>query len=117
VLPLNMGVADKAGVETITFRGRTYSFQVETLRNILHQHDISKIDVLKLDIEGYETKILESICDILKDVRMIPIELHGTKKEVDDLLLPLGFRFVPRTEGKLYRQAIKLLFTNPGMFR
>ena len=115
VVPLDMGVASKAGMKQITYQGRTYSFKVETLTAILQRQHIRRVDFIKLDIEGYETEVIESSIEIIKETRLIAIELHGTKKSVDGMLLPLGFKFVPLTKGYIYRKLLAQLLAHPGL--
>ena len=113
VVPLDMGVASKPGMKQITYKGRTYSFKVETLTAILQRQDINRVDFIKLDIEGYETEVIESSIEIIKKTRLIAIELHGTKKSIDSMLLPLGFKFVPLTKGYIYRKLLAQLIAHP----
>jgi FkbM family methyltransferase len=113
IVPLDIGVASNAGTRQITFHGRTYSFRVETLAGILERQHVSKVDFIKLDVEGYETEVIESSIDIIKQARVIAIELHGTKKAIDTLLLPLGFKFVPLTKGYIYRKLLIQLIARP----
>jgi FkbM family methyltransferase len=113
VVPLDVGVASNAGMRQITFQNRTYSFRVKTLAEMLEEQNISRVDFIKMDIEGYETEVIESSIDIIKQARVIAIELHGTKKAIDTLLLPLGFKFVPLTKGYIYRKLLIQLIARP----
>jgi len=115
VVPLDIGVASKAGMKQITFNDRTYSFRVETLAAILKRQHISRVDFIKMDIEGFETEVIESSIDIIKQTRVIAIELHGTKKAIDTILLPLGFKFVPLTKGYIYRKLLAQLIAHPRL--
>ena len=99
VVALDIGVASKSGMKQITYHGRSYSFRVETLATMLERQHISKVDFIKFDIEGFETEVIESSIDVIKQTRVIAIELHGTKKSIDSMLLPLGFKFMPLTKG------------------
>jgi FkbM family methyltransferase len=113
VVPLDIGVASKAGMKQITFQGRTYSFRVETLAEMLEGQNIGRVDFIKLDIEGYEIEVIESSIDIIKQARVIAIELHGTKKAIDTMLLPLGFKFVPLTKAYVYGKLLAQLIAHP----
>jgi FkbM family methyltransferase len=115
VVPVDMGVASKAEMKQITYTGRTYSFKAETLTAILQRQRISRVDFIKLDIEGYETEVIESSIDIIKQTRLIAIEMHGTKKSIDAMLLPLGFKFVPLTKGYIYRKLLAQLIAHPHL--
>jgi hypothetical protein len=68
-----------------------------------------------LDIEGYEEEVIESSIDIIKQTRAIAIELHRTKKSVDSMLLPLGFKFVPLTKGYIYHKLLTQLIARPRL--
>lgn len=115
VVPLDIGVASKAGMRQITFNDRTYSFKVETLAAILERQHISRADFIKLDIEGFETEVIESSIDVIRKARVIAVELHGTKSAIDTMLLPLGFKFVPLTKGYIYRKLLAQLIAHPGL--
>jgi FkbM family methyltransferase len=113
VVPLDIGVGSKPGMKQITYHSRTYSFRVETLAEILERQHISRVDFIKMDIEGYETEVIESSIDIIKQARVIAIELHRTKKAIDTLLLPLGFKFVPLTKSYIYHKLLAQLIARP----
>ena len=60
----------------------TYTENIKTmnLNNFLKENNISKIDILKIDCEGSEKDILNSIKNILSKVAIIYIEIHGKDK-------------------------------------
>ncbi len=62
---------------------------VEELVNIIpHDH----IDMIKLDIEGMEWNVLSSIpLEIMDDISVIDIDLHGPKDDIQTLLESIGF--------------------------
>ena len=49
---------------------------VVPLEDILHAEDVSQIDALKIDIEGYEYEILEQIIENQNDISGLLIEFH-----------------------------------------
>jgi FkbM family methyltransferase len=100
------GVAAREGLESIKFGDREYSFTTDRLASIVQESKISEIDFLKMDIEGYETQVLEDSIDIVGHCRVIAIEMHGTKKAIDDILLPLGFVFAPLQKNRIYRRIL-----------
>jgi FkbM family methyltransferase len=55
--------------------------------------DIPAIDILKINTEGYETRVLEGACETLKKTKRIALELHypGERQEIESILFPLGF--------------------------
>lgn len=115
VVPLDIGVASKAGMRHITYHDRRYSFRAETLPTIMEQQHISRVDFIKFDIEGFETEVIESSIDVVKQARVIAVELHGTKKSIDTILLPLGFKFIPLTKGYIYRKLLAQLIAHPRL--
>jgi FkbM family methyltransferase len=116
VISLNTGVASSSGIRSITFRGRNYSFQVNTLRHLLQIQGIQdKINFIKMDIEGFETEVIENSLDIIKNVAAISVELHGTKHAVDKLLCANGFSFVPISKSHIRAQVIKNLVLHPKL--
>ena len=50
------------------------------LDNYCKEKNISRIDVLKIDVEGSEIEVLEGGVDILKNTNIIQIEIFDTKK-------------------------------------
>lgn len=57
-------------IETITFN------------DLLNKHQITHIDLLKIDIEGAETLMFESIHDWKNKVTNLIMECHGNEKEI-----------------------------------
>ncbi len=51
--------------------------------------------------------------DILEQTESIAIELHGTKKIVDDLLLPMGFNFHRISRKRYLWKATMFALKNP----
>jgi FkbM family methyltransferase len=73
VVPLNIGVASKAGTNQITYQDRTHPFKVEKLTAVLQRQHITRVDFIKLDIEGYEIEVIENSIEIIKQTRLIAI--------------------------------------------
>lgn len=79
------------------------AIQVEdiTFETFLKRHEISSVDVLKIDIEGAELELFKEISDeVLTEVKQIAVEFHDFIKEFDcakevqeikDKLISLGF--------------------------
>ena len=55
---------------------KSIDVRVKSLKDIMYDHNHIKIDVLKLDIEGYEYELLESINFSKLQVNQILIEFH-----------------------------------------
>lgn len=68
------GRAGKWGLFTLDGPGGV-RVRSASMRTLMREHAISRIDVLKMDIEGAEREVLES-CDWMDDVRCVMIELH-----------------------------------------
>lgn len=47
-----------------------------TLENLMQQKEIHHIDLLKIDIEGFEYEVLHQLLDHQLDVRQICVEIH-----------------------------------------
>jgi FkbM family methyltransferase len=65
-----------------------------SLRCILDEHGFDEVDILKLDIEGSEHRVVSSDPEILDRVRCVVAELHGTREARDataELLVARGF--------------------------
>ena len=54
-------------------------FHCTTLQELMTQHNRSRIDLLKIDVEGFEYEIIESILAKSLDVRQICLEIHHNK--------------------------------------
>jgi FkbM family methyltransferase len=64
--------------------------------------DVSSIDILKIDTEGYETHVLRGASETLKKTERIALELHypGERQEIEAIVSPLGF-FLVKARGNL----------------
>jgi FkbM family methyltransferase len=110
VIPINIGLAGNTGERPMEFRGRSYTFRVDTLENILKKAGLKKrINFIKMDIEGFETEVLSQSIDIIKNTDTIAIELHNTKEEVDRILSKYNFHFTPISKRIIYYQLLKNL--------
>lgn len=116
VIPINIGLGRNPGERQMEFRGRSYSFRVDTLENILQKAGLKKrINFIKMDIEGFETEVLSQSIDIIKNTDTIAIELHNTKEEVDRILSEHNFHFTPISKKIIYYQLFKNLILHPRL--
>jgi FkbM family methyltransferase len=116
VIPINIGLGGNTGERRMEFRGRSYSFRVDTLENILEKVGLKKrINFIKMDIEGFETEVLSQSIDITKNSDTIAIELHNTKEEVDRILSKYNFHFTPVSKRIIYYQLFKNLILHPRL--
>ena len=61
-----------------------------------HAGDLS-VDVMKVDVEGFEVKVLETIPELLKRTHTVVLEWHKwitAREPVDEVLARAGLRFV-----------------------
>ncbi len=63
---------------------------VKTLDNYCKEHDIKKIDFLKVDTEGYDSKVLMGAKEMLKNCRYIQYEQNNVGKPFN-VFLPDDF--------------------------
>ena len=112
IIPLNIGVGQE-GLETITYRGKTYSFQTKPIENILSELQISKVDFIKMDIEGYEVDVIKSSRKIFENARVVALEYHNTREAVDSLLLNMGYKFYPIHAMFMLKNILKNIVPHP----
>lgn len=77
------------------------SFMTED--QFIQQHNLTKIDFLKCDIEGSEFQLLTPDSRLLAMTRQISIELHnamGDPKQFTDMLNAIGFDVRLRRQGR-----------------
>jgi FkbM family methyltransferase len=103
--------------------GQTGEEEVETCRldDLMNKFKISKVDLLKIDVEGFERKVLSGCGDKLQSeiVRYIFFECHAVTEvnssrgghtelcDIDQLLTARGYRFITLyTEGIALQEPI-----------
>jgi FkbM family methyltransferase len=121
VIAVNAAVADREGYITIS-DGENYlsnnihagmgtvKVQARTLANILKQTDSSRVDLIKMNIEGAETAALEGMTEILRTLPHVVVSCHDFKADrgestefrtyesVYQLLNSSGFQLLGREE-------------------
>ena len=68
--------------------------KVISLDDFCLTHGITVIDILKIDVEGFENQVLRGARKILAATRMIFVEIHppfASITSIEQILLPLGF--------------------------
>ena len=118
VVPINKGVGAMPIKKEISFWGRNFTAQLDTLRNIVSEAGLGKEpNFVKMDIEGYEIQVIRKDIEILKEADVISIELHNTRPEIDNLLGSYGFSFEPLSTFYCIRKLIKnSLLSHPKLF-
>ncbi|HGE72475.1 TPA: FkbM family methyltransferase [Candidatus Poribacteria bacterium] len=71
--------------------------EFDTIYNFVQTMNIARIDILKVDVEGAEMKVLEGAKEFLSNVKKIVIEVHSTelKEQVNRHLSEFGFNRIP----------------------
>jgi len=137
VIAINAAVSDKEGHITIS-DGESYlsnsihagmgkvRVQAHTLENILKQTGSSRVDLIKMNIEGAETAALEGMAGILHTIPHVVVSCHDFKADrgessefrtyesVYQLLINSGFQLHrreedPRPEVRYYLYGAKVI--------
>jgi len=72
----------------------TNTFEIKTMDTVCRELNISKVDFIKIDVEGYEYKVLKGAENLLNNSKpKLLIELHGkpTGEEVVEYLEKLNY--------------------------
>ena len=116
VIPINSAVSDKREKLLLSFKGREFETEAETLSNILTNLGIpvNSVNYIKMDIEGGERSVIPSSIDIIRKIDYLAIEIHdGFSSELIPYMQDLGFRF-RRIERKEYLfNAVKQVIVHP----
>src|SRR5258708_27952845 len=72
-----------------------------SMRSLMAEFELKRIGLLKIDIEGYEKRLLTETCDWLRRVDAICIELHDgyTEDDLSSLAVDYGFSKPHRLPG------------------
>jgi FkbM family methyltransferase len=119
VVALRAVIGDPEQDVFLSFKGETFSARAITLSNLLRDAGLTFADcrnrpiVLKVDVEGAEVEVLRNLLPLLEQVRFIAIELHGTKSEVDAVLIPQGFKFLRTSNLKCLLRTLMFSVRHP----
>ncbi len=86
-------------VKDVAVGQRTVSVECVTLADYLERHGVTRVDLLKLDVEGSEADVVEGLGDRLDDVGVIVGEMHERLVDAPALYARLearGFRRVKK---------------------
>lgn len=106
---------DKRNVD-LQFKGRDFSpqgFTINELHEFLKMHKRDTINIIKMDIEGAEFLALRQLKPDLNNVKLVGIELHDTEKEVNELPIPIGFKFRRLKRHQYLMSSIKFAVSHP----
>jgi FkbM family methyltransferase len=98
--------------------GQTYEVDMK-VPDVLFS-DLQRLDYVKCDVEGYETFIFPHFTKTLskfKPVIQIEISSEDNRKQIADVLLPMGYRVFGLENGELFPlSATQMLSYNGGDF-
>ena len=131
---INIGLADDVSLNTIsnpvgdndgTYRVENHDndsghlIALTTLDSVIHHYGIQKIDVLKMDVEGYEGKVLEGFklintikpSNIILEFSDYMERVNNTKNDLFDLLISLGYEAL-LVDGTIYQNSNSIIEDN-----
>ena len=93
--------------------------KVLTLDYFIKKHKIKKIDLLKIDTEGYEFKILKGLNKYIKHVNLIYFEHHYDDMiiknykfgQIHDFLKKKGFKMIKKSK-MIFRKSFEYVYEN-----
>jgi hypothetical protein len=100
------------------------------LDSYVKSHNINKIDILKIDTQGYEDKVLKGAINLIKlhKIKLIKLELIFSQiyknplniYDVEKYLIPNGYKlFAISDNGNLYSNVIfqtDLIYISPKLY-
>ncbi len=117
VIPVNFALSDKDDEELmLSFKGREFTAHSVTLATLLTnlKIDPSIIKFVKIDIEGAELYVLPQAVQILPNVNIISIELHGNSiQKMVTFMKNKGFNFYRINKRTYISNAMKFAMTHP----
>jgi FkbM family methyltransferase len=116
VEPFNTAVGDSCGI--VRFVERPMSINCQVVRNEEEKGSVEipcvtldsflghipKIDLLKVDVEGFETEVFKGAQETLKRTERIVVEVTGdcNRKGVDDVLKLSGFELTTQNDDMFF---------------
>jgi FkbM family methyltransferase len=97
--------------ESVIEKRTVQSFSIAQLS---HQYDFPRIDILKIDVEGMEDEIIDSIAHMSDMIQRIVVERHSRelRDKVVETLTPLGFELVYEEDKEFKQYYGDLYFIN-----
>ncbi len=80
----------------------TVEVELDTVDNILAGHNVTTLDFVSIDVEGYETEVLSGFSLHKWKPRLVFIEDHLYDHAVHRHVTGLGFKLVRRTELNMW---------------
>jgi len=116
IIPINMAVSDKIEVLKLKFKNDFFETKAAPLKEILNEYkmDFTKLKFMKMDIEGYERKVIPDNIDIIKSLNYLAIEIHDNYfTELNSLMEKYGFKFCRITRNIYIKNSIKRFIQSP----
>ena len=102
-----------------SFFSKKIPIKIITLDSFIDKKKISKIDLLKIDTEGYEFNILKGLIKNFSKIKLIYFEHHYDDmiiknynfSDINNLLIKFGFRKIFKNK-MLFRKSFEYLYEN-----
>jgi len=96
----SIGFAERKGVDVneLTMPGwgsavEHLTVQTDTYSNVIRDHDVKKVDLFVLDVEGAELQVIEGMVGCSVMPKVLVVETHWlTEAVVTSALVPLGYK-------------------------
>lgn len=109
--------SETAGIKTSNFTLQTRDVDIIRLDDYASENNIKQIDILKVDTQGYEDKVLNGCTELIKknSIKLIKLELIFSEiydkplniYDVEKYLIPNGYKlFAISNAGNLYSEYI-----------
>src|SRR5262249_55629374 len=99
--PIGVGVVEDALIDELLderLTSESFVCELKTISDVIREHDIKRIDLLKIDVEKSERDVLSGIGDDdWEKIRQIVIEIHdidGRLGEISAMLEHRGYSLV-----------------------
>ena len=97
----------------------TLKVKLETLDDYLKEKDIQKIDLLKIDTEGYELNVLKGLSDNSHKIKLIYFEHHYDDMivknykfgDIHNFLRNKGFKMIKKSK-MIFRKSFEYVYEN-----
>ena len=90
-----------------------------TLDHFIEKKSINNIDLLKIDTEGYELKVLKGLSSHFKKIKLVYFEHHYDDmiikdykfRHIHDLLKSYNFKMIKKTK-MMFRKSFEYVYEN-----
>lgn len=110
---MNVAISDFRGTLTIDFKNESFLARALPLGSALEEAGVTRLDFIKMDVEGLEKVIVPISIDLMGRARFVSMELHGDQSEVRSMLETRGFRQVPLSSGDATLRVASYLIRHP----